>query len=209
MKKWLNKEKIFLIIIILILLSGVITLYVAGFEKTTEYKAGTRIEIYIPNGYEKQDIINIAKESFSKKVSFEEIEKLNQVAAIKLQDYTEEELENFKVKIAEKYGIEKDNLELQEIPLPTTRISTDITPYIFPTVLITVLSLIYILFRNLKSENKWKLILNIILTLAVVLGLYFSLILILRIPFGSYTMPLALAIYMTTLMMLVNKKKVA
>lgn len=207
MKNWINKKRIFLIIIILIILSGIITLCVAGFEKSTAYEAGTRIEVYIPKGYEKQDIINIAKESFSKKVSFDEIDKLNQIAAIKLHDYTKEELETFETKISEKYNIEKDDLQLQEIKLPTTRISTAITPYIFPIVLVTVLSLIYMLFRNLKSENKWKILLNIIINLAIALGLYFSLILILRIPFGIYTMPLALAIYIIILMLLVNNNK--
>lgn len=207
MKKWLNKKRIFLIIIILIILSGIITLCAAGFEKSTAYKAGTRIEVYIPKGYEKQDVINIAKESFSNKVAFEEVEKLNQVAAIKLQDYTEEELETFKTKISEKYDIEKDSLELQEIPLPSTRISTTIIPYVFPTVLVTILALIYMLFRNLKSKNKWKIIFDIIIKLIIALGLYFSLILILRIPFGSYTMPLALAIYIIILIISVNNIK--
>lgn len=207
MKKWLNKKRIFLIIIILIILSGIITLCVAGFEKSNAYKAGTRIEVYISKGYEKQDVVNIAKESFSNKVSFEEVEKLNQVAAIKLQNYTEEELKTFKTKISEKYDIDIDSLELQEIPLPTTRISTAITPYVFPTVLVTVLALIYMVFRNLKSENKWKIILDIIINLALILGLYFSLILILRIPFGTYTMPLALAIYIIILIISVNTIK--
>ena len=180
---------------------------VAGFEKSTAYKAGTRIEVYIPKGYEKQDIISIAKESFSNKVSFEEIEKLNQVAAIKIQNYSEDELETFKTKISEKYNIEKDDLQLQEIPLPTARISTIIMPYIFPIALVTILSLIYMLFINLKSENKWKIILDIIMKLAIALGLYFSLILILRIPFGRYTMPLALAIYIIILIISVNTIK--
>lgn len=204
MKNWINKKRIFLIIIILIILSGIITLCAAGFEKSTAYEAGTRIEVYIPKGYEKQDIINIAKESFSKKVSFDEADKLNQVAAIKLHDYTKEELETFETKISEKYDIEKDDLQLQEIKLPTTRISTAIEPYVFPIILVTVLALIYILFRNLKSENKWKILLNIIINLAIALGLYFSLILILRIPFGTYTMPLALAIYIIILIISVN-----
>ena len=207
MKNWINKKRIFLIIIILIILAGIITLCAAGFEKSTAYKAGTRKEVYITKGYEKQDIINIAKESFSKKVSFDEIDKLNQVAAIKLHDYTKEELETFETKISEKYDIEKDDLQLQEIKLPTTRISTAINPYIFPIVLVTVLSLIYMLFRNLKSENKWKILFKIIINLAIALGLYFSLILILRIPFGSYTMPLVLAIYIIILIISVNTIK--
>ena len=63
------------------------------------------------------------------------------------------------------------------------------------------------LFRNLKSENKWKILLKVILILALVLGAYFSLILIFRLPFGSYTMPVALAIYIITLIISVNTIK--
>ena len=57
------------------------------------------------------------------------------------------------------------------------------------------------------DKNKWKIILKIVLMLAFALGVYFSLILVLRLPFGSYTMPLALAIYIITLMMSVNNIK--
>ena len=181
-------------------------MFVTGFEKSIEYKAGTKIEVYIPNGYEKEDIINIAKESFNNKIAFEEIEKLNQVAGIKIEDYTEEELKKFKSNICEKYDIEEESLEVYKIEVPARGISTEVMPYVFPVTLVTVLSLIYVLFRNLKSEDKWKKILKIVLILSVVFGTYFSLILVLRLPFGAYTMPLALAIYISTLMILVNNK---
>ena len=41
----------------------------AGFEKSSDYATGTRLEVYIPKGYEKQDVISIAKESFENKSS--------------------------------------------------------------------------------------------------------------------------------------------
>ena len=113
----------------------------------------------------------------------------------------------FKAKISEKYDIEKDSLQLYEVPVPTTQIRTVITPYVLPIVLVTVISLIYVLFRNLKSEDKWKVIIKTLLILAIVLGIYFSLVLVLRLPFGIYTMPIALAIYILTLIVLVNNMK--
>lgn len=208
MKYILKKNNLILLVLVVFILAGLITMFVAGFNKSSEYQAGTRIEVYIPQGYEKQDIIDIANESFNgKKVTFEEIEKLNQVAGIKVKEYSSEELEVFKTKISEKYDIEKDNLQIYEIVIPTTRISTAIEPYVLPVMLVTVLSLIYVLFRNLKSEKKWKMILKIVLTLAIVLGIYFSIILICRLPFADYTMPLALAIYIITLLILVNNNK--
>lgn len=209
MKKITKKEKIIFSLVILIIIAGIITLCISGFNKSASFASGTRIEAYIPNGYEAEDIIAIAKESFNsaKRISFDKIEKLNQVAGIKIDNYTEDELTNFKNKLMEKYSIEEDKLEIYEIDIPTVRISTTVKPYIFPIILITVLSLAYLLLRNLKRENLIVYIAKIILILIAVLGLYFSIIVISRIPFGVYTMPVALALYIATLLISIEKLK--
>lgn len=208
MKDIWKKNKITLLVLTILIIAGTIILGINGFEKSPDLKAGTKIEIYIPQGYEKQDVINIAKQIFGEDyLAFEEVEKLNQIAGIKVNNYTEEQLNDFKSKISEKYGIDEKELEVYEIPMPNVRVSTLVTPYVFPVTLVTILSLIYVLFRNLKSENKWKIVLKTVLTLVIVLGSYFSIILIFRLPFGNYTMPIALAIYIITLIILVNNKK--
>lgn len=208
MKGIWKKNKITLLVLIILIITGTIILGIKGFEKSPDLKAGTKIEIYIPQGYEKQEIIDIAQQSFNENhLAFEEVEKLNQIAGIKVNNYTEEQLNDFKAKISEKYDIKTEELEMYEIPMPTVRISTLAEPYVLPIILATIISLIYVLFRNLKSENKWKIILRIVFTLTIVLGTYFSLILIFGLPFGNYTMPLALAIYIITLIILVNNKK--
>lgn len=208
MKEIWKKNNITLLVLIVLIIAGMIILGISGFEKSPDLKAATKIEVYIPHGYEKQDIVSIAQQSFDENyLAFEEVEKLNQIVGIKVDDYTEEQLNDFKAKISEKYEINEEDLEIYEIPMPTVRVSTLVMPYVFPVTLVTVLSLIYILFRNLSSENKWKTVLKIVLTLAIVLGAYFSLILIFGLPFGNYTMPLALAIYIITLIVSVNNKK--
>lgn len=203
------KKKITLSILLFILLVGIIVLFVLGFEKSTAYKAGTRIEIYIPQGYVKQDIISIAEECFNgKKLQFEEIENLNQIAGLKISEkYNEEEMKNLRTKVSEKYKIDEKELDIYEISMPTRRIRTDIMPYVKPITLVTILTLIYVLFTNIKKQCKWKMILKVLATLSIVLGLYFSLILITRVPFGLYTMPTALAIYIITLIVSVNNIK--
>jgi len=208
MKNWLNKQRIILIILILIIISGIITLGVAGFEKSIEYTAGTRIEIYIPMGYEKEEIVEIAKESFNgKEISFVEIEKLNQVAGIKLDNYTEEELKGFKSKILEKYDIDEKNLELYEVNVPETKISTVVEPYVLPIIIVTVLALIYVGIKCLKSRNSLKMSLKLLLTLIIVLATYFSIIALTRLEFGIFTMPVALALYIITLLIAVKNIK--
>lgn len=208
MKELTKKNKIVLCILILFILAGIIILVTAGFRKSTLYTAGSRIEVYLPQGYQKEEIINIAQECFpNQKIEFEEIEKLEQVASIRLKNYTAEELENYKTKIAEKYEIDKESLEIEEVKLPKIKISTVIKPYVVPLLLISFLTLVYTFLRNLKSENKWKIVLRILISLIVTLGLYFSVLVIIRIPFGSYTMPVALAIYLITIMLCFKKKE--
>lgn len=208
MKNKLNKKSVALIIFILIIISGIITVGVAGFEKSSDYATGTRLEVYIPKGYEKQDVISIAKESFeNKEISFYEIEKLNQVAGIKVKKYTKDELDNFKTKIAEKYEMDKKEIELHEVSVPTTRISSIVTPYVLPMILVTGLSLIYVGIRNFKSNERLKILLKVLVTITIVIGLYFSIIALFRLPFGIYTMPLALAIYVITLLISVNNSR--
>jgi len=207
MKKYFNIKTIFLAIIILIILSGVITLNISGFEKSLEYKSGTRIEVYIPEGYEKDEIINIAKESFkTDEILFSKIEKVNKVAGIKVKEYSKEQLDEYINKISEKYEIDTEKMEYYEIVVPETKISTVVKLYILPVILITVLSLKYILIKNYKLNNKAKISLKVLEILVITLCLYFSIIALFKLPFSIYTMPLAFAIYIVTLLISVNKK---
>lgn len=206
MKKITENKKILIIAILIIIVAGIIFLAVKGFNKGIIYDSATRIECYIPSGYEKADIENITNEIFSNKnVTVQDIEKLNQMVSIKIKDYSEEELENFKTKISEKYGIDKDKLEIYEIKIPTTRISTIVKPYVLPVSIVTVLSLVYIALRNIKSKEAVKKVIKVALTLVLVAGIYFSILVIAQIPINEYTMPIALMLYVLTLLIEVIK----
>jgi len=207
MKKYLNIKTILLAISILIIVAGIVNIFINDFNKSLEYKAGTRIEVYIEKGYEKQEIINIAKETFGNtEILFYEVEKLNQVAGIKVAEYSKEELESYTDKIAKKYNIEKEEIEYYEISIPETKIITIVKPYILPLLFITTLSLIYIIIKNYKSNNVVRISLKILGILVITLGLYFSLVSLLKLQFSIYTMPLALAIYTVSMLVAVNKK---
>jgi len=207
MNKYFNIKTILTVISILIIIAGAVTLYVAGFEKSIEYMAGTRIEIYIPQSYEKEEIINIAKESFgTDEVLLSKLDNVSKVAGIKVNEYSKEQLDAYINKVVEKYGIDEEEKEIKEVIVPETKISTVVNPYILPILLITVLSLIYIIIRNYKSNNKIKMSLKVLGILVITLCVYFSIIALFRLPFSIYTMPFALAIYIVTLLIAVNKK---
>lgn len=206
MKNISKKNKIIALIIILILIAGTIMLIAKGFNKSITYSNSTRIECYIPKGYEKKDIKQIADEAFSdKNIKIEDIEKLNQIVSIRIKNYNQEELTNFKNKIAEKYEMNDEEIDIHEVKVPTTRISTIVSPYILPISIVTALSCIYIALRNIKNKEMLKKVLRLIITLIVVVGLYFSIIVIARIPVNEYMMPIALSVYVATLLLTVIK----
>lgn len=206
MKNRSKSKKVALIIIALILIAGIIMLFAKGFQKDINYQSATRIEFYIPQGYEKTDIQQIVSEVFSdKNLQIQEVEKLNQIVSIRIKNYNAEELETFKTKIAEKYGIEKDNLDLHEVPIPSTKISTIVSPYIIPVSLVTILSIVYVAIKNIKEKDMGKKVVKILINLIIVAGLYFSIILITQMPVNQYTMPIALALYVATLLITVIK----
>ena len=193
------------IVILIVLIAGVVMLAVKGFNKGLVYQESKRIEVSIPKGYDKKEVKDIANEVFSNNVEVQDIEKLNQIVSIRVKSYTDEELENFETKIAEKYGIEKDDLSTQKIDVPTTRIEAIVSPYVFSVTLVTVLSLVYIVLKNIKKKDVLNKVIKLLLTLIVVAGLYFSIILITRIPVNEYMMPVALTLYVGTLLITVEK----
>ena len=201
----MKNKKIIAILVVLIILAGIIMVFTKGFNKDISYQKATRIEVNIPKGYEKDDIKQIAEETFgNKNIQVQDIEKTNQVVSLRIKDYTEDELNNFKTKISEKYGIEQDKLTVEEIKIPGTRMLTLVTPYMFSLGLATVLSIIYIGLRNIKKEPLKK-VLKVILGLIAALGVYFSIIAIARIPVNEYTMPIALTVYVAALLIIVGK----
>ena len=207
MKKYLNIKTILIVISILIILAGAVTVCTKGFEKTIDYKYGTRIEIYIKQGYEKEDIINIAKESFeTDEILFSKLDQISKVAGIKVSEYSQEQLDTYINKVFERYEINEEEKEINKVIVPETKISTVVKPYILPVLLITILSLTYIIIRNYKLNNKIKTALEILGILVITLCVYFSIIALFGLSFSIYTMPVATAIYIVTLLIAVNKK---
>lgn len=206
MKNISNLKKIILAIISLVIIVGIVMLFMVGFNKGMIYNKGTKIEIAISKGYDKKEVEQIAKETFpNRKILMQDLEKLNQVISVKVEHYTQEELDNFKTKIGEKYGIEKEKLEVHEVLTPATRISTIVSPYILPVSLVTAISILYIVIKNIKEKDIAKKIITLLTMLISVAGLYFSIIIIARIPVIELTMPIALVLYVATLLVTVIK----
>ena len=199
MKKKLSINQLICIISIIVIIVGVIVLLTRGFEKSLDYARVNRIEIYLENGYNKEEITQIVNEIFiEKEFKIHDVDKFNQTIAIDLREsYSEEELESLKTAIAEKNGIDKEELTIYENKIPAVTVRDIVKPYLQPMIIATMLIVIYIILRNIKSVEKiMSKIIRMILTILLAEGVYFSLILIIGIPISKLTMPIAIIIYM-------------
>ena len=59
--------------------------------------------------------------------------------------------------------------------------------------------------RNIKSKDMIKKVSKLLTSLIVVAGLYFSIIVLAQIPVTEYMMPIALALYVSTVLLTVIK----
>lgn len=193
-----KNKKMFYGIIAVIILAGIIVACIFKFNFSLMYKEHERITIYIGKEYKIEDINKIAKEVFEgKKVQCEKLEIYDDTPIINVEEVTEEQLEQLKQKIVEKYEMESSENLIRTSRVSNTRGRDIIKPYIMPVTITTLIILAYVTLRY-KKLGKLNIIFDFILKLLIAETVYLSLLSILRIPIGVYTMPVAILVYIIT-----------
>lgn len=196
MKKKLQNKKIIYILAIVIILIGIFVTYVWKTNVSLDYINHTRIDVHIGKEYNLEDIKQISKQVFGEqKIIYQEIETFNDSIAINIKEVTDEQIEDLKTKIAEKYEIKEDTQFIEIIELGNVRIRDIVRPYIIPTIISTLIILAYVGIRYLNL-GIFKTIFALLFRLIISEALLFSIIEIVRIPVNIYTIPVALGIYM-------------
>ena len=78
MKKKLLINQLISAICIIVIILGIIVVATKGFEKSLDYAKVNRIELYLENGYNKEEITQIAKDTFGeKKFQIYDVDKFN------------------------------------------------------------------------------------------------------------------------------------
>lgn len=185
-------------IIAIIIIAGILCTYFLRLNYTLEYGAHTRIDLYIGKEYQMNDIRDITKEVFGKeKVLFREIEQFKDTVAIIVKTANEEQITKLKEKVKEKYVLESTDEVLETTNVPNMRGRDIVKPYIVPTIILTAILLGYLGVRYFRL-GAIKVILELLLKLVIVEAIFISIIAITRLPIGSYTMPMAIALYILT-----------
>ena len=205
MKNISKKAKILSIIIAIIIIAGIIVIATKGFNFDLKYEKSQKVELYIQQEFEINDIKAITDEVMpGKQVIIQKVEVFEDTVSITAKEITDEEKSDLITKINEKYGTElsADTTEIQNIP--HTKGRDIIMPYIAPFAIATVIILAYMAVRYHKLGSI-KIIAKTIGMNIVTQATLMSIIAITRIPFGRLTIPMVLAVYLLTMIGLTTK----
>lgn len=201
MKKTMENKKIVYGIITVIIVVAIACIYFFRLNFSLIYSDNTRLDIYIGKSYNMSDIEKIAKEVFPKQqIKYQKVETFNDTVAITVKEATDEQVEQLKEKVKEKYELESTENLVETSKVAHLRGRDIVKPYIIPTAIATLIILIYIGIRYIKL-GALKVICNLIVKIILSQVMYLSIIAIFRLPIGIYTMPIAIGIYLLVVIM--------
>ncbi len=205
MKKIDGKNKIIYVIVCIIIVAGAIVYFTKGFKFDMDYAKRDQIVLSNKTGFDISKIMEICKEIFeNKEFKVQEVEIFKNSVQISSKEITEEEKGKIIEKINGEYSLDisPDNINVQNIE--QTRIKDMVKPYILPVIISFSIILLYFLIKYRKIGVKNILSTGIILPIVSEL-VFYSILVILRIPFGNIVNSVAIGIYVWTFMVIAAK----
>ena len=196
-------KKIIYGILALIVLVGAVLVVTIGLKLDMKNDANTKIYVYIGKEFDNNDIEQIAKETFETDTAIvQKVEIYNEMALITIKEQNteniNEKIESLNPKINEKYGLENKKEDIVINNETKINMYSVIKPYILPM----LISLIVILVYSSIIYRKLGILKNIIIYVLTVIGsqlLYASILVITRLPFNMFIIPIGLIIYAITI----------
>ena len=199
------KKKV-LILLICLIFAGTVIVCFKGFNVGLPYKSNINISVYVGKKIEDKDMQEITKEVFKgKQAIVQKVELFEDMISITTEEMSEEELNEKKTelinKLNEKYEKEIKDEEIEIVHNPKVKLSSLIKRYILPFGISTIAIVIYQMIR-VKKLGATKTLLTTIIVLMLIGLTYTSLIAITRIPINKLIIPIGMAIYVITIIVL-------
>lgn len=193
------KKKIFYIILVCIIIAGAVIIGTQGLEVDIVYSKNVRIDIYLGKTFENNDIKQIAQEVFeTNRVLVQQVELYGDMVSITVKEENaeniDEKLEQLNTKINEKYELENKVDDIEVTHQPKVRLSSVISPYIWPFAISAIIILVYIMIR-FRKIGVFKTLFTYALSVIAAEAVYLSVIAIARIPVNRIIIPIGLLIY--------------
>lgn len=209
------KKIVYGILACIIIVGAIITLTI-GLKADIIYSKNVEVDVYIGKVVDIKDIKEIAKEVFgNEKMIIQKIELFDDMISITMPEKTDDELkekvEQLNTKINEKYGTEnKVDESVTIVHNPKIKLSSILTPYIFPIAISTGIILVYVAIRYRKL-GIIKTIATYVIYIGAIEAIYLSILAIIRFPINRIVVPIGLVLYITTVTILSfrDEKKLA
>ena len=195
----MKKNNAIYIFLIVLIIAGAIVYKVKGLSKELNYSNRQQFEISAASTFDVSKVENIAKEILAnKKVKVQKVERFNNALEIISTEISEDEKQNIINKVNEEYNETISNENISIISVPETRVRDIVKPYILPVIITLTAVLLYFIFVYSKLGIKSVLLKGLAMPILLILS-YYSIIVILRIPFGRITNCIAVALYLLSI----------
>lgn len=200
-----KNKKILLSIVAVIIVIGIVVTAVFGLNKGTEYATSKQVKIYLATDVNMEQVRAITNEVFgTQPVTLQKVELFNDEISITTKEITDEQLAKLVELTNKEYNLNNKTSDLQIFTISGANVMDSVIPYILPIGIALVIILVYM---GIKYRNHG--IINSVVTplgwVVLVEAIYYSVIAITRMPINRYTMPLALAILLITLTVIIYK----
>ncbi|MCI9015895.1 MAG: hypothetical protein HFJ53_01845 [Clostridia bacterium] len=196
-KKMKNKIIVYSVMTVVTLL-GIVATYFFRLNFSLMYADHVKLDIYIEKGCNIEDIKNIAQEVFgNQEIKYQKISDFNDEISINIKEVTDEQEEELKNKLIEKYELEETQNILTKTNIGKIRARDILKPYIIPIIIATLLIIGYTGIWYMKLGSI-KIMFELFINILLIQGVYWSIITILELPIGIYTMPISILIYIIT-----------
>lgn len=193
------KNKAIYVFLIILIIAGAIVYTVKGLNKELNYSNRQQFEISAASIFDVSKVETIAKEVLSNRnIKVQKVERFNNALEIISTEISEDEKQNIINKVNEEYNetISNDNISI--ISVPETRVKDILMPYILPIIITLTAVLLYFVLVYSKLGLKSVIFKGIAMPVLIILS-YYSIIVILRIPFGRITNCIAVALYLLSI----------
>ena len=191
----------------LVILAGIVVVGIFGFNKELRYGQGQVINVYVEQMVDVTNIKKLVNECLAGKTNMvQTVEIYQDYVTIKAKEITEEQKNNIVNKLKENYEFSQTAEDTTIENVAATKYIDIYKKYIVPFAVSGVIVLAYIVIRYHKKGILKVLGRTIIIPVFGELFLL-SVIAITRIPVGRYTPVLVIAMYITSIMMVIRENE--
>ena len=191
----------------LVILAGIVVVGIFGFNKELRYGQGQVINVYVEQMVDVTNIKKLVNECLAGKINMvQTVEIYQDYVTIKAKEITEEQKNNIVNKLKENYEFSQTAEDTTIENVAATKYIDIYKKYIVPFAVSGVIVLAYIVIRYHKKGILKVLGRTIIIPVFGELFLL-SIIAITRIPVGRYTPVLVIAMYITSIMMVIRENE--